>query len=209
MKSILFDLDGTLTDSQPGILHCFRYTLEQLNLPIPDTQMLRTCIGPPLRESLPWLGVPRDELERAVTIYRSLYLPVGIWENDIFPGIRELLEGLKQAGHTMYIATGKPESMAVAVLERYGLNGYFQAISGATMGGSRDTKAQIIAHLLDTVHPENPIMAGDTVYDIAGAKANGIPSIGVAWGYGHLEDMIKAGASAIAHTTDDLFELLK
>lgn len=209
-KAILFDLDGTLTDSGPGIMNCARLALEHYNLPIPSDAEMRTFVGPPLHDSFIRFGVPAEEADNAIKIYRSRYIPIGKFENDPYPGIREVLEQLKSLGHTLYVATSKPESMSVEILEHFDMAKYFDIIAGASFDRSRSTKEDVIAYLLDQCGDyDQKVMVGDTAFDVIGAKAHGIPTIGVAWGYGKVEDMENAGAIAIAYTMDELFDALK
>ena len=208
-RSILFDLDGTLTDSGEGIINCAIYALEHFGLPIPSRQQMRVFVGPPLRDTFYKFGVPKDQLDEAVRVYRSRYIPIGKFENHPYPGIESLLTKLKSAGHKLYVATSTPESMSVDILTKFGLADYFDIIAGATMDGSRDEKSQVIAYLLEKCGScKDAIMVGDTAFDVIGAAAHGIPTIGVSWGYGEVEDMEKAGAKAIANTMEELLELL-
>ena len=209
-KSIFFDLDGTLTDSGEGIFNCAELALRHFGLPIPTRQEMRVFVGPPLRETFAKFGVPAEGIETAMEVYRSRYNTVGLFENTPYPGIRELLEQLKADGHRLYVATSKPESMAVRILEKFDLARYFDIICGATFDKSRDCKEAVIAYLLEqTADPSGAIMVGDTAYDVIGAKFHGIPTVGVAWGYGKVADMVSAGAVAIARDTEELFNLLK
>jgi len=209
-KAILFDLDGTLTDSGEGIINCAILALEHFGLPIPSREEMRVFVGPPLHESFIKHGVPADKAEEAIRVYRSRYIPIGAYENTPYPGIRELLEALKAEGHKLYVATSKPEAMSIKILEHFDLARYFDMICGATMDTSRSTKEAVIAYLLEqNGRSDNMVMVGDTKFDILGAKEHGIPAIGVSWGYGKVEDMVAAGATAIAYTMDDLLALLK
>lgn len=208
-KSILFDLDGTLTDSGEGIINCAILALEHFGCPIPSREALRVFVGPPLHESFIKHGVPADQVEEAVAIYRSRYIPIGKYENTPYPGIRELLERLKAEGHRLYVATSKPEGMSVDILEHFDLAKYFTRICGASMDTSRTNKDAVIAYLLhECGAQENAVMVGDTAFDVLGAKVHGIPTVGVSWGYGTVEDMENAGAAAIVHTMDELYEAL-
>lgn len=209
-KAILFDLDGTLTDSGEGIMNCAKLALEHYGLPIPSEAELRTFVGPPLGDSFIRFGVPAEEADNAIKIYRSRYIPIGKFENHPYPGIREVLEKLKADGHTLYVATSKPEAMSIEILEHFGLAQYFDIIAGATMDSSRSSKADVIAYLLNQCGEyDEKIMVGDTAFDVIGAKAHNIPTVGVAWGYGTIEDMENAGAVSIAQTMDELYEALK
>ena len=209
-KTILFDLDGTLTDSGEGIINCAILALEHFGLPVPSREEMRVFVGPPLHESFIKHGVPAEKAEEAVAIYRSRYIPIGKFENTPYPGIRELLEALKKHGHKLFVATSKPEGMSVDILEHFDLAKYFDRICGASMDTSRSTKEAVIAYLLEqNGTADNMVMVGDTVYDVIGAAAHGIPAIGVSWGYGKTEDMEKAGAKSIACTPKELLMLLE
>lgn len=209
-KAILFDLDGTLTDSGEGIINSVIPALEHYGIAIPPREELRVFVGPPLHDTFLRFGVPADQLENATKIYRSRYIPIGKFENAPYPGIPELLETLKSQGHKLFVATSKPEPMAVEILEHFDLAQYFDRICGASMDTSRSSKEAVIAYLLEqNGSAENMVMVGDTKYDVIGAKAHGIPTIGVSWGYGEIDEMLEAGAAAIAHTTQELLELLQ
>lgn len=209
-KTVLFDLDGTLTDSGEGIINCAILALQHFGLPIPSREEMRVFVGPPLQESFIRHGVPADRAEEAVRIYRSRYIPIGKFENTPYPGIREMLEALKADGHKLYVATSKPEGMSIEILEHFDLARYFDQICGATMDFSRSSKEAVIAYLLEqNGKPDNMVMVGDTKFDVLGAAAHGIPAIGVSWGYGEIADMEAAGASAIAHSPEELLKLLR
>lgn len=208
-KNILFDLDGTLTDSGEGIINCAIYALEHFGLPIPSREALRVFVGPPLDETFPKFGVPAHRVDEAIRVFRERYIPIGKFENAPYPGIRELLERLLRQGHRLYVATSKPEVTAMEIMEHFDLSRYFTRICGASMDLSRSTKSAVIAYLLEQCGgADTAIMVGDTAYDVLGAKAHGIPTIGVAWGYGLVADMEKAGAVAIARNMEELFTLL-
>ena len=209
-KTILFDLDGTLTDSGEGIINCATLALRHFGLPIPSYADMRTFVGPPLRDSFIRFGVPADQADEAIRVYRSRYIPTGMFENTPYPGIRELLEKLRAEGYTLYVATSKPEEMSVTILEKFDLAKYFHRICGASIDSSRSTKDAVIAYLLESSGAkEDMVMVGDTKYDILGAKVHGIPAIGVGWGYGKVEEMEEAGAAGIAETMDELIGLIR
>ena len=208
-KTILFDLDGTLTDSGEGIINCALHALRSFGLPLPDRETMRVFVGPPLHETFVKFGVPADQTDEAIRIYRSRYVPIGKFENRPYDGIRELLQRLKDDGHDLFVATSKPEGLSVEILEHFGLAEFFTMICGASLDRSRSTKADVIAYLLEKCgHTENVIMVGDTAFDVLGAKAHGIPTVGVRWGYGEAADMEHAGAYAIADTVEELYLLL-
>ena len=208
-KTILFDLDGTLTDSGEGIINCVIYALEKFGLSIPEREELRYFVGPPLHESFVKQGVPAERAEEAVAVYRERYVPTGMFENTPYPGTRELLEALKAEGHTLYVASSKPEWMCEEILKHFDLANYFDQICGATMDTSRTNKAAVIAYLLGiSGASEKMIMVGDTKFDVIGAKAHGIPTIGVSWGYGSVEEMQESGAASIAYSAQELLDML-
>lgn len=208
-KAILFDLDGTLTDSGEGIINCASLALRHYGIPVPDRETMRVFVGPPLRDTFFKFGVPEDKLDEAVEVYRSRYIPIGKFENTPYPGIYDLLARLKAEGHKLYVATSKPEQMSMDILNKFELTPYFDLLAGATLDGSRDHKADVIAYLLQQTGSDmEAIMVGDTVYDVVGAAAHGIPTVGVSWGYGNVSEMENAGAKAIAHTMEELHDLL-
>ena len=208
-KAILFDLDGTLTDSGEGIINCATLALNHFGLPVPSREEMRVFVGPPLDKTFIQFGVPADKAQEAIDVFRSRYVVVGKFENTPYPGIHELLAALKAQGHRLFVATSKPEVTALEVLEKFELTQYFEQIVGATLDGTRSHKADVIAYLLKKIGtPEQLIMVGDTEFDILGAAAHKIPAIGVAWGYGTVKAMEQAGAVGIAHTMEELFTLI-
>ena len=208
-KVILFDLDGTITDSGEGIINCCELALRHYGLPVPSREEMRVFVGPPLHETFEKFGVPAAECHNAIEVFRSRYTTIGIFENTPYSGIRELLEALKANGNRMFVATSKPEEMANRVLAHFDLAKYFEMVCGATMDSSRVEKSDVIAYLLEYVGSvENMVMVGDTAFDVLGAASHNIPTIGVAWGYGKAENMISAGACAIAQTPEELLALL-
>ncbi len=210
MKQILFDLDGTLTDSGEGIIHCAQETLAEFGLPIPSKEALRVIVGPPLRDSFLRFGIKPEQTDAAVEAYRRYYVDHGKYENFPYPGIEALLQKLKSDGHALFVATSKPEAMSIEILEHFGLSKYFDRICGAAADRSRDTKAKVIEHLLKQIDPApgRIIMVGDTIFDIEGANALQLPSIGVSWGYGVVEQMKQAGAIGIADSMQELYQLI-
>ena len=208
-KTILFDLDGTLTDSGEGIINCALLALNHYGIQIEDRTTMRVFVGPPLHDSFVKFGVPEEEAEKAVEIYRSRYIPIGAYENTPYPGIRELLERLKAEGHYLCVATSKPEEMSVKILEYFDLAKYFHIICGASMDTSRSSKEKVIAYLLEkTGKDPNTLMVGDTKYDVLGAKEHNIPTVAVSWGYGEVQDLMDAGAVCIVDTMEQLYDAL-
>lgn len=209
MKTILFDLDGTITDSGEGIINSALFALEHFGLPLPDREAMRVFVGPPLHETFVKFGVPEEKAEEAVAVYRKRYIPTGMFENAPYPGVEKLLIDLKAHGHNLLIATSKPEWIAIDILKHFGLDPYFDTICGATMDTSRTSKDAVIGYLLEkNGTTEDMLMVGDTEFDVLGAAKHNIPCIGVSWGYGSTESMISAGAVAVAHTMQELFEYL-
>ena len=206
---ILFDLDGTLTDSGEGITKSVKLALDHFGIPVESLNHLRYFVGPPLRDSFLKTGVPADRIEEAIAIYRSRYTTVGKFENIPYPGIPEMLARLKELGYQLCVATSKPEKMAVEIMDKFDLSCYFDEICGATLDKSRDSKSAVIEYLLQkTGSSQKAIMVGDTAFDVIGAAEHGIPTIGVFWGYGSADEMTASGAIAIAHNTEELFNLL-
>ncbi len=208
-KAIFFDLDGTLTDSGEGIINCATLALEHFGIPVPSREEMGVFVGPPLDQTFIKFGIPAEKAQEAIDVFRSRYLVVGKFENAPYPGIRELLERLKNQGHRLFVATSKPETTAVEILHKFELAQYFEVICGATLDGTRVHKADVIAYLLGKIGtPENILMVGDTEFDVTGAAAHGIKTIGVSWGYGKVAAMEQAGAGAIAHTMEELEQFI-
>ena len=208
-KAILFDLDGTLTDSGEGIMNCATLALEHYGLPVPDRETMREIVGPPLRDSFIKYGIPVEEVENAIAIFRGRYTTIGKYENRPYKGIVEMLAALKAQGHKLYIATSKPEPQAKDILAHFDLIKFFDLVAGASADESRATKEEVIEYLKSMAgEVAQPVMIGDTVYDVKGAAVHGIPAIGVSWGYGNVADMVAAGAKAIADTPEQLMELI-
>lgn len=209
-KAVLFDLDGTLTDSGEGIINCAIFAMEKLGVPVPPREKMGVFVGPPLWDTFRDFGVPSNRLDEAVDIFRSRYVPIGKFENTPYPGIREVLEALRNQGRKLYVATSKPEVTAREILDHFDLSRYFTEICGATIDKSRSAKEEVIAYLLSLDGcQENSVMVGDTAFDVIGAAAHGIPTIGAAWGYGKTEDMVSAGAAAIAQSPEDLLRIIE
>ena len=206
---ILFDLDGTLTDPGEGITRSVAYALERYGFAVDDLAELNSFIGPPLRESFQnYCGFDVDTACEAITHYRKRFLDKGWKENTPYEGITPLLRTLAQRGKTLIVATSKPEPFAVQILEYFGLAEYFSVICGASMDERDDhSKAYIIAQALrraGNIDPRCAIMVGDRAQDIIGAHRNGLPAIGVLYGYGSREELVSCGADHIVETVADL-----
>ena len=209
---VLFDLDGTITDPGMGITNAVAYTLEKYHLPVPPRQELYRFIGPPLKDCfMHFCGFSDEESTRAVSVYREYYGTKGLYENDVYEGMEDLLKALKAQGKILLTATSKPEAFAVKILEYYGLAKYFDFIGGATFDPSRSKKGDVIAYVLKKwgiSDLSKAVMIGDRKHDIIGAKENGLDSIGVLYGYGNLEEMQEAGATYVAPTVSDILSLI-
>lgn len=206
--AVIFDLDGTLTDSGPGIFKSTRFALERLNAidgterPIPTPDALRWIIGPPLQESFAKL-VGADRGEAMLALYRERYAAVGMFENSLYPGIAAALGELKASGYRLFVATSKLEIYARPILEHFALTGFFEAIYGSQPDGARAAKGDLLGYLLDRerLSPSNGVvMIGDRKHDAIGAHTVGIASIGVLWGYGGAAELTEAGADPLIET---------
>lgn len=210
---ILFDLDGTLTDPKEGITKSVQYALADFGIVEPDLEALVCFIGPPLKESLQeYYGMDDREAEHAVERYRERFSEVGLYENRAFEGVKELLAALRAAGKTLAVATSKPTVFARKILKRYELASYFEEIVGSELDGRRSRKAEVIEealHRLDMQDRRGQVtMVGDRRQDIEGAKACGVKSIGVRFGYAEPGELENAGADAIAENISELRHLL-
>lgn len=201
---LLLDLDGTLTDPLVGITSSIQHALSALDVDVPPASDLRWCIGPPLHESFKaLLDTTEDEPAfEALRIYRERFGTVGLFENKIYPDVEHCLETLSREGHCLSVATSKPTVFAERIVEHFELAEHFIAVDGSELDGTRCDKAALISHILvrDNLVPDEVIMIGDRKHDMIGAAANGVPGIGVLWGYGAEDELQEAGASrCVAH----------
>ncbi|WP_105257156.1 HAD family hydrolase [Streptococcus suis] len=206
-QTILFDLDGTLTDSGQGILNSVAYALEKMGIEEPDTANLNRFIGPPLYESFSrFYQLNPEDTQSAVDAFRVYFKEKGMFENQLYPGIIPLLEELRTAGKTLVIATSKPEIFAKQILEHFGIAHYFDVIAGASLDSSRISKADVIGYAINQLEafPKHAVMIGDREHDIEGARMHQLPAIGVLYGYGNKQEFEKAGATMIVETVQDL-----
>lgn len=211
-KTILFDLDGTITNSGEGIIRAVSYALEKMKIEIPEQKELYSFIGPPLIDSFKQY-YHLDDLKAnvAVDYYRDYYQKQGIYENHVYEGISELLLTLKTAGCTLYIATSKPEIYAKQILAHFDLSKYFAGIFGASLDGERSKKGDVIQYALKAAaitQLEEALMVGDRSHDIIGAKENKLSSIGVLYGFGDQVELKIAGADYIAATPKDIEKII-
>ncbi|MFI3069255.1 HAD family hydrolase [Streptococcus suis] len=210
-QTILFDLDGTLTDSGQGILNSVAYALEKMGIEEPDTANLNQFIGPPLYESFSrFYQLSPEDTQSAVDAFRVYFKEKGMFENQLYPGIIPLLEELRTAGKTLIIATSKPEIFAKQILEHFGIAHYFDVIAGASLDSSRISKADVIGYAINQLEafPKHAVMIGDREHDIEGARMHQLPAIGVLYGYGNKQEFEKAGATMIVETIQDLKKVL-
>ncbi len=210
--TILFDLDGTLTDPGIGITNSVMHALKKYSITVTDRSQLYRFIGPPLIESFEtFYGFSHEQAVESVGFYREYYRDRGIYENRVYEGIPALLDRLKSAGRRLLLATSKPEEFAVRILEHFELLNYFDIAAGAAMDETRTAKADVIAYALGLAGITDPgscIMVGDRKHDILGARAQGMASMGVLFGYGSLSELKEAGADLIADTVEDIGRLL-
>jgi len=205
---VYFDLDGTLTNPYEGITKCILYALDELGFPHPDDDYLYSCIGPPLWDTFPEL-VGDGLTRKAVDLYRERFIDVGWKENEPYDGIVDALEAVASAGHLLFVATAKPHMHAARIVEHFGMGEFFATVYGSELDGTRGTKTE----LLEFAIGRNPggvrhIMVGDRKHDLIGAVANQMTPVGVAYGYGSVDELESAGATAIANTPADLPDLL-
>lgn len=208
--TVLFDLDGTLTDSAPGIVASYRHALVAFGIDAPDSE-IRRWIGPPLSESLAGLGVAPGDIDAAVGEYRSYFGRHGLYENRLYDGVAEMLDELTVAGLTLGLATSKLTSFAETILDLFGIRKLFGAVSGATADGSRVTKARIVGHALDSLGSPDPpsvVVVGDREHDVLAARELGLGSVGVTWGYGSATELTAAGAAQLAASPSELSAML-
>ena len=212
IRNVLFDLDGTLTDPAEGITNALMHAQRRLGREVSPREDLYVFIGPPLIETFmsEW-GLSRVEAEQALLYYREHFSTKGLFENVPYAGIGDCLGSLKAAGLRLFVATSKPEPLSLRILEHFDLLQYFDAVAGSTMDEQRTKKGQVIAYALETyaLDPTETIMVGDRKHDVLGAKENGLPCIGVLYGYGSREELTAAGAAALAADLTELSALLK
>jgi len=210
-RLVLFDLDGTLVDSAPGIHASVRVAVAGAGLPDPSPAQLRAMVGPPLQEGFALgFGLSGADVDRAVVAYRAHYSAGAMLEAPPYPGVPELLARLRSDGATLAVATSKPEPFAVAILDHVGLLGQFGSVHGATLDGAVRHKDQVVAAALAR-HPDGlaPVLVGDRAQDVLGAAAHGLPCIGAGWGPAEDGELAAAGAAIIAATPADVIEALE
>lgn len=212
-KYILFDLDGTITESGTGIINSVEYALKKMSIEVKNKDILKRFIGPPLKDSFMNIcGMNVKDAEQAVRFYREYFSDKGMFENKVYDGFIDTIKILKSSGRILAVATSKPEEYAKRIADKLGFKEYFDKICGATMDDSRSAKADVISYTLETMglteHNDMILMVGDRENDIHGAKENGIDSMGVLYGYGEQKELEDAGALYIARTVKDIADII-
>ena len=208
---VLLDLDGTISESAPGILGSLTTALETLGLDVPPYDVMHHAVGPPFEVGLPEIGVPVSRVDEVISEYRKVYEVDGLFLTRLYDGVVEMIDELTEGGCTLAIATSKPEVSALRVIEHLGLAGRFKFVGGATHEAGRRTKAEVVGYVLDRlglVGGPEIVMVGDRHHDIEGAGHYGIDTIAVAWGYGSRVEHESAGAWAVAQTPADVVRLV-
>ena len=210
-KVILFDLDGTITDPKIGITKSFQYALQHFGIQVNDLDALEPVIGPPLKKSFSeFYHLPEEQIESAIEKYRERFSTVGLYENEIYDGMENLLKELNEAGYTLEIASSKPTVFVEKICEHFKIKQYFTHIVGSFLDGRRGEKEEVVeeAIRLSKATPDHIIMVGDRIYDVIGAHKKGIAVIGVSYGYGGRQEWEEAGADVIVDTVAQLREEL-
>ncbi|MBR3271493.1 MAG: HAD family hydrolase [Clostridia bacterium] len=210
---LLFDLDGTLTESGEGILKSVQYALSALGIAEPDTEKLRVFIGPPLLDSfMRYYGMSKETAAQAVALYRERFRAVGMFENKLYPGVADMLQTLRAAGCTLAVASSKPEPFVRTILSHFGILDMFREVVGSTMDEKRTAKADVIEEALRRLQAseqrERVVLVGDTLHDVLGAKQAGVACAAVLYGYGTRAELAEAGATCLAETVEELKALL-
>jgi phosphoglycolate phosphatase len=197
--NLLFDLDGTLTDPQQGIVACIRYALRKLDIEVATGIRLESYIGPPLRDSFRSLCGGDDDVEAAVAFYRERFATTGLFENRVYDGIPLCLELLHARAESIHLATSKPTIYAERIIQHFGLKRFFDGVYGSQLDGRLGDKTELIEHILkrEKLNAANTIMIGDRSFDMVGARNNNVTAIGVLWGYGSEAELGLAGADRI------------
>jgi phosphoglycolate phosphatase len=204
--SLLFDLDGTLTDPFLGITRSMQHALRQMGQEAPPADELRRYIGPPLQATFLQMFGDEERAGQALAFYRGRYGETGKFENTLIPGIVEVLQSVTDAGYRLFVATSKLESYSVEIIDHFGLARFFQRVHGSALDGSRADKSELIRHIVGSegLDPARTVMIGDRLHDAHGAARNNVRAIGVLWGFGDRTELEAAGVAAIAAKPDEL-----
>lgn len=204
-STILFDLDGTIMNTAQGITNGVKYALEKYGMEPLDYETRKRFIGPPIRDSfIKYSGVDDSVAEELLTLYREFYSKEGLLQCEPYEGIEELLSDLRRQGRTLYVATAKPTPYSKAILDHWKLSKYFKEIVGAGFDKNFETKDKIVKYVCEIAEDKNVIMVGDTCFDVYGAKAAGIPCIGVLYGFGDHEELYASKPEYIAETVSNI-----
>lgn len=210
---VLFDLDGTITDSAEGIINSVSYALEKYGCKVEDKESLKCFVGPPLQKQFEiYAGVSKEEGAKLVSLYREYYTTKGIFENEVYEGIMEVVKKLREMGAHTCIATSKPEVFARQIAVHFGFDSYFEFIGGSMLDGGRVRKAEVIEYVLDGCGVKDKgrvLMVGDREHDIIGSKEAGVRSVGVLYGYGSRQELEGAGADFIATVPGDILSIVE
>ncbi len=210
-NTVLFDLDGTLTDPGVGITKSVEYALNRYGISVPDRAQLYPFIGPPLVDSfMKYYGFSKEKALEAVEVYREYFRVTGLFENEVYPGVPEMLEALKGRGKTLLIASSKPEVFVMRILEHFDLLQYFDFAGGALMDETRSTKTEVLSYVLTEakVVPNSAILVGDRKFDVNGAHALGLDAMGVLYGYGSEEELTAARPEYLVKHPREIAEIL-
>jgi phosphoglycolate phosphatase len=211
--TLFFDLDGTLSDPSDGITRCIQYALERLGRPYPPKAELVQFIGPPLRWTFPRLlgSEDKDLIDAALRYYRERYGDVGLFENQVYPGVPEMLARLQGEGHRLYVVTSKPTVYSDRIVERFGFDRYFLKVYGPQLDGRFDEKSELIEHILQelSLDPGRTVMIGDRARDIESGQAHNTRTIGVTYGFGSEAELAAAAPDEICHTPEEIDEAVR
>ncbi len=208
IKNVLFDLDGTLTDPAEGITKSVAFALDRFGIYVSDLSVLNVFIGPPLTDSFKkYFDFTDEQAKFALDTYREYFSVYGLYENEVYKGIPEMLSRLQKKGIRVCLATSKPEKYSVKILEHFDLKKYFYFVAGNTMEETRSRKDLLIKHIFDSnpdFKPEETVMVGDRIYDIEGAHTFGIKAIGVSYGYAPEGELETSGADIVVENVEQL-----
>ena len=212
IKAVLFDLDGTLIDSSPGITRSVLHVLDYYGISEDDMDKLKLFIGPPLHSSFEkYYNFPHEQALKSVEIFRERYNVIGYLECELYPGVEKCLKDLKERGYKLYLASSKPEVTCKKILENKGVLEYFDCVTGSTLDGTRETKEQVLNELFNRcpeVGRDEMVLIGDTIFDTEGACRAGIKSIAVSFGFGDAEEMVRAGSLLVCDALENLADIV-
>ncbi len=201
IRHVFFDLDGTLVDPRVGIVGCLQHALKAVGAPVPESPRLERFIGPPLAETFGRLlgAADRERIARAIAAYRERFGATGLYENCVYDGVRDMLGALRAAGRSLWVVTAKPTVYSTRIVEHHGLRAYFRNVHGSELNGDRADKGMLIGYVLETerLRARSVVMVGDRVHDVLGARANGVASVAVRWGYGSPDELTTARPDVI------------